>query len=90
MDALALAGGPTERAALENVGIYRDGTVDTPSTLTMGKDKLLFAGDVKENPIIAGGDVIYVPETKKPNWTKIFGFVGGLRTFQQLILDFGK
>ena len=85
MDALALAGGPTERAALENVGIYRDGTVDAPSTLTMGKDKLLFAGDVQENPLIAGGDVIYVPETKKPNWTKIFGFVGGLKTFQELI-----
>ena len=30
-------------------------------------------------------DVIYVPETKKPNWTSIFSFVGGLKTFKDLL-----
>jgi len=85
LDAIALAGGPTDRAALENVGIYRGGSADDPTTLTMGRDKLLFEGDVKENPLIQGGDVIYVPETKKPNWTAIFSFMGGLKTFKDLL-----
>jgi protein involved in polysaccharide export with SLBB domain len=88
LDAIALAGGPTDRAALENVGIYRGGSPDDPTTLTMGKDKLLFEGDVQENPLIQGGDVIYVPETTKPNWANIFSFVGGLKTFKDLIFSF--
>lgn len=85
LDAIAMAGGPTDRAALENVGIYRGGSADDPATLTMGRDKLLFEGDANENPLIFGGDVIYVPETKKPNWTSIFSFVGGLKTFKDLL-----
>lgn len=88
LDAIALAGGPTDRAALENVGIYRGGSPDDPATFTMGKDKLLFEGDANENPLIQGGDVIYVPETTKPNWTSIFGFISGLKTFKDLILSF--
>jgi len=88
LDAIALAGGPTDRAALENVGIYRGGSTGDPTTLTMGKDKLLFEGNVEENPLIQGGDVIYVPETTKPNWTSIFSFIGGLKTFNDLISSF--
>jgi len=85
LDAIALAGGPKERAALESIGIYRDGNLDESSTLAVGKDKLLFQGNANENPPIMGGDIIYVPETNKPNWTEIFGFMGGIRTFQQII-----
>lgn len=84
MDAIALAGGPLERAALENVGIYRDGSVDGSESVAMGKDKVLFTGDAKENPLLDAGDIVYVPETKKPEWTKIFGFLGGLKTFKDL------
>lgn len=84
LDAIALAGGPKERAALESIGIYRDGDVGVSTTLAMGKDKLLFQGDAKENPPITGGDIIYVPETNKPNWTEVFGFVGGVRAFQDM------
>jgi polysaccharide export outer membrane protein len=85
LDALALAGGPLERAALENVGIYRDGSLDGSELVVMGRDKVLFSGDAKENPLLEAGDIIYVPETKKPDWTKIFGFIGGLKTFKDLM-----
>ncbi|NLJ79409.1 MAG: hypothetical protein GX335_00065 [Firmicutes bacterium] len=88
MDAIALAGGPLERAALENVGIYRDGTIQDSEVVAMGKDKLLFTGDAEENPLLKRGDIIYVPETKKPNWTKIFSFIGGIKTFSDLLRGF--
>ncbi len=84
LDAIALAGGPQERAALENVGIYRDGAVDQSELVAMGRDKILFTGDASENPLLQGGDIVYVPETKRLDWTKIFGFLGGLKTFKDL------
>lgn len=85
LDAIAMAGGPLERAALEHVGIYRDESLDGSEIVAMGKDKVLFTGDAQENPLLLAGDVIYVPETTKPNWTKIFSFVGGLKTFKDLM-----
>lgn len=84
MDAIAMAGGPLERAALENVGIYRDGSIEDSELVAMGKNKVLFTGDVQENPLLDAGDIVYIPETKKPDWTKIFGFLGGLKTFKDL------
>mgnify|MGYP000927228155 FL=1 len=84
MDAIALAGGPLERAALESVGIYRDGSLEGSDIVAMGQDKVLFTGDAAENPLLSGGDIIYVPETKKADWTKIFGFLGGIKTFKDL------
>lgn len=87
MDAIALAGGPQDRAALENVGIYRDGTLGESEQVPMGQDKVLFTGDAQENPLLRPGDIIYVPETKKPDWTKIFGFVGAISSFKSAIFN---
>ena len=87
MDAIALAGGPLERAALESVGIYRDGSLEGSDIVAMGQDKVLFTGDAAENPLLSGGDIIYIPETSKPDWTKIFGFVGAISSFKDAVLN---
>lgn len=87
MDAIGLAGGPLDRAALENVGIYRDGSIEQAEQVAMGQDKQLFTGDVKENPMLQPGDIIYIPETTKPDWTKIFGFVGAISSFKSAIFN---
>lgn len=87
MDAIALAGGPLERAALENVGIYRGGLLDASEQVPMGQDKVLFTGDAQENPLLRPGDIIYVPETKKPDWTKIFGFLGTITSFTNSLFN---
>lgn len=87
MDAIAMAGGPLDRAALESVGIYRDGSLEGSDIVSMGQDKQLFIGDANENPLLNAGDIIYVPETKKPDWTKIFGFVGAISSFKDAILN---
>jgi len=87
LDALAMAGGPLERAALESVGIYRDESLEGSEIVAMGKDKMLFTGDASENPLLRAGDIVYVPETRKPDWTKIFGFVGTISTFKNALLN---
>ena len=87
MDALAMAGGPLDRAALESVGIYRDGSLEDSDIVSMGHNKQLFTGDASENPLLNAGDIIYVPETNKPDWTKIFGFVGAISSFKDAILN---
>lgn len=87
MDAIALAGGPLERAALENVGIYRDGSLAEGEQVAMGRDRVLFTGDAAENPLLQAGDIIYVPETTKPDWTKIFGFVGAISSFKDALFN---
>jgi protein involved in polysaccharide export with SLBB domain len=87
MDAIALAGGPLDRAALESVGIYRDGSLEGSDIVAMGKDKMLFTGDASENPLLFAGDIIYIPETSKPDWTKIFGFVGAISSFKSAIFN---
>lgn len=90
MDAIALAGGPLERAALENVGVYRDGILDESEHVPMGQDKVLFTGDASENPLLQPGDIVYVPETTKPNWTKIFGFVNTIASFTSTLFGIFK
>lgn len=87
LDAIALAGGPLDRAALENVGIYRDGVLDESEQVPMGQDKVLFTGDAQENPLLRPGDIIYIPETKKPDWTRIFGFVGAISSFKSALFN---
>lgn len=87
LDAIAMADGPTERANLGAVGIYRGEDLTVPSTLAVGQERVLFQGDARENPEIMGGDIIYVPETAKPDWNKILGLMSGVRTFQQIIID---
>lgn len=90
LDAIALAGGPLERAALENVGIYRDGLLVDAEQVPMGQDRVLFTGDASENPLLRPGDIIYIPETKKPDWTKIFGFLGTITSFSNSLLNIFK
>ncbi len=84
LDALGAAGGPTERAALEGVRIYRGGRTDSPEAVVMGRDNLLFEGSVKESPLLKPGDVIFVPETKRIDWAKVIAFLTGLNLLKDL------
>ena len=85
MEAIGAAGGPTDRAALQSVGLFRNGDLTAGSDFSMGKEKRLFVGNAEENPKIYGGDIVFVPETQRPNWSKIFSFVGGINLFKELL-----
>ena len=62
LDALALAGGPTSLADLTQATLTR--TVDGQETVISVNIAEIFAHR-EENPVLAGGDVIYLPEAKQ-------------------------
>jgi protein involved in polysaccharide export with SLBB domain len=85
MDALGLAGGPTKRAALESVCIFRDGRIAAGEEVSLGQDNLFFTGRADENPPVAGGDIVYVPAASKIEWDTVFSFLSGLKLVKDLL-----
>lgn len=69
--AINLAGGQTERAALRSTMVIRGNKDGKPQTVQCDLASLFAKGDLTKNINLEPGDVVYVPETKKPNWSKI-------------------
>ena len=86
MDAIARAGGPTKRAALEAVCIFREGRVTDGEQVVIGHDNLFFTGKAEENPLIEGKDIVYVPSTNKIDWDRVFSFLSGLKLIKDLFI----
>lgn len=70
LDAITLASGPTERGALKSTVVVR-GDPTKPQKVQANLTKLFDKGDLSQNIILQPGDVVIVPETKKPDWNKI-------------------
>lgn len=87
LDALAAAGGPKERAALQSVRIYRGGEVSSPARLKLGREGILFEGDIKENPEVARDDVVFIPETRVWDWAKIIACLTGIKLLRDLLMN---
>jgi polysaccharide export outer membrane protein len=68
--AINLAGGPTERASLRSTVVIR-GDPAKPEKVNCDLSKLFDKGDLSQDIVLQPGDVVYVPETKKPHWGKI-------------------
>jgi len=73
--ALALAGGPDARGRMSQVGVVRledpsQGLVPgaKPKLLTADMTALVTKKDFSQNIELKPGDVVYVAETKKPDW----------------------
>ncbi|HHY98666.1 MAG TPA: hypothetical protein GX509_08010, partial [Firmicutes bacterium] len=86
MDVIAQAGGPSPRAALEAVCIFERGQVSKGQEVKLGMNNLLFQGNATSNPPVKAGDIVYVPETKKLDWDKVFSFLSGLKLIKDLII----
>ena len=84
LDAIALAGGPTKRAGLEAVCVFRNGQVAAGEQVVLGRDNLFFTGKAEENPPVVGGDIVYVPATSRIEWDKVFSFLSGLKLIKDL------
>ncbi len=70
IDAISMAGGPTQRASLKSTYVIR-GDPENPERIKVDVGKLLKSGDLSQNVEIEPGDVVYVPETSKPDWNKV-------------------
>jgi polysaccharide export outer membrane protein len=60
VDAIGLAGGPTENADVVNVTLTRGDNVSTIDLLAIHKD-----GDVVRNVLLQDGDILHVPNSKE-------------------------
>jgi len=71
-DAVGLAGGQAPRARFSRVGVLRivNGQ-QTKKVYDLGK--FFVKGDITQNPVMAPGDVVFVPETNKADLQTIFG-----------------
>jgi len=61
MEILAMAGGPSAKADLAQVRLYRGERVEDALRLSVADDRLAFEGDIKQNPTLAPGDILYIP-----------------------------
>jgi protein involved in polysaccharide export with SLBB domain len=72
--AIGIAGGPNPRAQLNEVGIIRisenDATVKSgqPAVVKANLNAFIKKQDARQNPYLKPGDVVYVPETSRPDW----------------------
>jgi len=70
LSAIGLASGPTERGELRSTVIVRGGP-DKPQRVPCNVARLLDKADMSQDIELQAGDTIIVPETRRPDWTKI-------------------
>ena len=70
MSAIGLAGGKQERGALSATLVVR-GHPSKTQRVKCNLTKLFDKGDLSQDIALQPGDVVIVPETKKPDWSKI-------------------
>jgi polysaccharide export outer membrane protein len=86
LEAIAEAGGYTERAALRSVTVTRKSEANNPKVIKVNLKKVIIKGDRSKDVILEPGDVVYLPE-KKSVWD-IFDryFIGGILPVVGLIV----
>jgi polysaccharide biosynthesis/export protein len=72
LSAMYTAGGPTKQANLRDVQIVHAGTAKTYDVTK------LTHGDMSQNPMLADGDTVVVPQGHNVDWSGIFGILGGI------------
>lgn len=77
LSAISLAGGPSERARLTGTVVVR-GDPAKPERVACDLTKLFDKGDLSQDVTLKAGDVVIVPETKKPNWGVIGSILGSI------------
>jgi polysaccharide biosynthesis/export protein len=79
-EAVSLAGGPDKRARTTHIGVIRvvDGTT---TVITVDLKNVLKSGSSTPNVGLQDGDIVYVPETDRPDWKQI---LPGVQAFGSL------
>jgi protein involved in polysaccharide export with SLBB domain len=72
VDVLSSAGGPTQGARTDEIGIIRQKD-SKPVVTPINLDKFYKSGDLSQNLTLEPGDVIYVPTKAGVNWAQILG-----------------
>ncbi len=74
MDAITNAGGLSPRASAKDIYIIR-GDIKKPQKIKVDITRYLKHADITQNIALYAGDVVYVPESNKLDWTKVQGII---------------
>ncbi|MEN6415927.1 MAG: polysaccharide biosynthesis/export family protein [Armatimonadota bacterium] len=77
LSAVGLAGGPTDRGVLRSTVVVR-GNPDSPERVQCDLTRLFDKADLTQDITLQPGDVVIVPESKKPDWSKISQVISSL------------
>ncbi len=77
IDAISAASGVTPRANQNTAYIIR-GDPKKPERIKVDIGKFLKTADMSQNVLLMAGDVVYIPETNKPDWSKISGVLSAI------------
>lgn len=83
LDAIALAGGPTERALQSNIGVVRNGAGGKPTVTTVDVGQLV-RGNGSQNVQLQDADIVYVPEGRVV-WRDVLSWLSGLNLVRILL-----
>lgn len=86
LDAIARAGGTTERANTEQIRLYAKGDFEAEQVLALGTDRLLFEGKLSANPRLGEGDIVFVPESRRIDWGKLATVLGVFQILREIFL----
>ena len=75
LQVISLAGGPTERGALKSTVVVR-GDPAKPEQVKCNLTRLFDKADLSQDIVLKPGDIVRVPESKKPDWGKISQVIG--------------
>ena len=70
LGAISMAGGPNERGMMRNTVVVR-GDRAKPERLKCDLTRLFDKADLSQDITLKSGDIVFVPETNKPDWTKL-------------------
>jgi len=72
VEAIGLAkGAAAKRSSIGKIAVLRMGK-EQQQRMIIDVARYLKTGDLTQNPVIKSGDIIYVPETSRPDWEQIF------------------
>ena len=84
-DGIAMAGGPTKRAELSKVGVFAPNELEPKIVTAVGKRYHVYRNSSTNSSQLLEGDTVYVPETKAPDWLKIFAYINGLNNLDEIV-----
>lgn len=84
IDVLSAAGGPTQQAAISDIGVIRQAGQKRAVT-QVDLDKFYKDGDPGQNVALQAGDIVYVPPRGGVNWSDVLSSLNGL-SFLWLLL----
>jgi len=88
IDAISEAAGSSQRGNLKGTCIVR-GDLKNPQHIKVDFSKLIKSADLAQNIKLQPGDVVYVPETSKLDWSKIASVVSAVVNSSYLLRAWG-